>query len=90
MINAGIDLKAVGKTLGHASHGSTARYSDVANDRPIVGHEAGRWLADPRPAQEQPGAQANVAPAKRRSRSRSPRRFALPRYVARPWRPDLC
>lgn len=41
MINAGIDLYAVGKVLGHASHASTARYSHVANDRLQAAVEAG-------------------------------------------------
>ncbi|MFC3714324.1 tyrosine-type recombinase/integrase [Sphingoaurantiacus capsulatus] len=41
MINAGIDLYAVGKILGHASHTSTARYSHVADHRLMAAVEAG-------------------------------------------------
>lgn len=41
MINAGIDLYAVGKILGHASHTSTARYSHVADERLRAAVEAG-------------------------------------------------
>jgi site-specific recombinase XerD len=33
MIHAGIDLYAIGKSLGHASHISTVSYRQVANDR---------------------------------------------------------
>jgi len=41
MINGGIDLYAVGKILGHASHTSTARYSHVADHRLMAAVEAG-------------------------------------------------
>lgn len=41
MINAGIDLYAVGKVLGHANHASTQRYSHLANDRLLAAVEAG-------------------------------------------------
>lgn len=41
MINAGIDLYAVGKVLGHANHASTTRYSHLANDRLLAAVEAG-------------------------------------------------
>lgn len=41
MINAGIDLFAVGKVLGHASYQSTQRYSHLANDTLIAAVEAG-------------------------------------------------
>lgn len=41
MINAGIDLYAVGKVLGHANHQSTQRYSHLANDRLLAAVEAG-------------------------------------------------
>jgi integrase len=41
MINAGIDLYAVGKILGHASHSSTARYSHVTDHRLRAAVEAG-------------------------------------------------
>ncbi len=41
MINAGIDLYAVGKILGHADHQSTMRYSHLANDTLLAAVEAG-------------------------------------------------
>ncbi len=41
MINAGIDLYAVGKVLGHACHASTQRYSHLADDRLLAAVEAG-------------------------------------------------
>jgi integrase len=41
MINAGIDLYAVGKILGHADHQSTVRYSHLANDTLLAAVEAG-------------------------------------------------
>lgn len=41
MINAGIDLYAVGKVLGHADHKSTMRYSRLANDTLLAAVEAG-------------------------------------------------
>jgi integrase len=41
MINAGIDLFAVGKVLGHASYQSTQRYGHLANDTLMAAVEAG-------------------------------------------------
>lgn len=41
MINAGIDLYAVGKVLGHADHKSTMRYSHPANETLLAAVEAG-------------------------------------------------
>ncbi len=41
MINAGIDLYAVGKVLGHADYKSTTRYSHLANDTLLAAVEAG-------------------------------------------------
>lgn len=41
MINAGIDLFAVGRILGHADHQSTMRYSHLANDTLRKAVEAG-------------------------------------------------
>jgi site-specific recombinase XerD len=41
MINAGIDLFAVGRVLGHADHQSTMRYSHLANDTLMKAVEAG-------------------------------------------------
>jgi integrase len=41
MINAGIDLFAVGRVLGHADHKSTMRYSHLANDTLMNAVEAG-------------------------------------------------
>ena len=41
MINAGIDLYAVGKVLGHADHKSTMRYSHLANETLLSAVEAG-------------------------------------------------
>lgn len=41
MINAGIDLFAVGKVLGHADHKSTMRYSHLAHDTLLAAVEAG-------------------------------------------------
>ena len=51
MINAGIDLFAVGRILGHADHQSTMRYSHLANDTLMKAVEAGalqmnvKWAA---------------------------------------------
>ena len=41
MINAGIDLFAVGKVLGHADHQSTMKYAHLANDTLLAAVEAG-------------------------------------------------
>ncbi|KMS55761.1 site-specific integrase [Sphingobium cupriresistens] len=41
MINAGVDLFAVGRVLGHADHKSTMRYSHLANDTLMAAVEAG-------------------------------------------------
>lgn len=41
IINAGIDLYAVGKVLGHADHKSTMRYSHRANETLLAAVEAG-------------------------------------------------
>lgn len=41
MINAGIDLYAVGRVLGHADHKSTMRYSHLANATLMAAVEAG-------------------------------------------------
>ncbi|WP_144096740.1 site-specific integrase [Croceicoccus sediminis] len=41
MINAGVNLFAVGKVLGHADHQSTMRYSHLANDTLRAAVEAG-------------------------------------------------
>ena len=41
MINAGIDLFAVGRILGHADHQSTMRYSHLANETLMRAVEAG-------------------------------------------------
>ena len=41
MINAGIDLYAVGRIVGHADHQSTMRYSHLANDTLLAAVEAG-------------------------------------------------
>lgn len=41
MINAGIDLFAVGRILGHADHQSTMRYSHLANETLMQAVEAG-------------------------------------------------
>lgn len=41
MINAGVDLYAVGKILGHADHQSTQRYAHLANDTLRKAVEAG-------------------------------------------------
>lgn len=41
MINAGVNLYAVGKVLGHADHQSTQRYSHLANDTLLQAVEAG-------------------------------------------------
>ena len=55
MINAGIDLFAVGRVLGHADHKSTMRYSHLANDTLLAAVEAGAakldvsWLAPTAP-----------------------------------------
>jgi integrase len=54
MINAGIDLYAVGKVLGHADHKSTMRYSHLANETLLAAVEAGAaklkggWSPSPR------------------------------------------
>lgn len=53
MINAGIDLYAVGKVLGHSDHKSTMRYSHLANETLLAAVEAGAagmktgWSARP-------------------------------------------
>ncbi|MBC2666056.1 tyrosine-type recombinase/integrase [Novosphingobium flavum] len=41
MVNAGIDLFAVGRILGHADHQSTMRYAHLANDTLMRAVEAG-------------------------------------------------
>jgi integrase len=41
MINAGVDLYAVGRVLGHADHKSTMRYSHLANDTLLKAVDAG-------------------------------------------------
>lgn len=41
MINAGVNLYAVGKVLGHADHQSTQRYAHLANDTLLAAVEAG-------------------------------------------------
>lgn len=41
MINAGIDLYAVGRILGHADHASTVRYSHLADQTLLKAVEAG-------------------------------------------------
>ena len=41
MINAGINLYAVGKVLGHADHKSFMRYSHLANETLLAAVEAG-------------------------------------------------
>lgn len=41
MVNAGIDVFAVGKVLGHASYQSTQRYAHLANDTLLAAVEAG-------------------------------------------------
>ena len=41
MINAGVNLFAVDKVLGHADHQSTMRYSHLANDTLLAAVEAG-------------------------------------------------
>lgn len=41
MVNAGVDLFAVGKVLGHASYQSTQRYAHLANDTLMAAVEAG-------------------------------------------------
>ncbi|WP_160609024.1 site-specific integrase [Qipengyuania gaetbuli] len=41
MVNAGIDLLAIGKVLGHADYQSTMRYSHLANDTLRAAVEAG-------------------------------------------------
>lgn len=41
MINAGVDLFAVGKVLGHADYKSTMRYSHLANETLLSAVEAG-------------------------------------------------
>lgn len=46
MINAGIDLYAVGRILGHADHQSTMRYSHLANDTLMKAVEAGASKMD--------------------------------------------
>jgi integrase len=53
MINAGIDLFAVGRILGHADHQSTMRYAHLANDTLMKAVEAGAikmaadWISSP-------------------------------------------
>ena len=47
MINAGVDLYAVGKILGHADHQSTMRYSHLANDTLLAAVEAGAARMNP-------------------------------------------
>jgi len=53
MINAGIDLFAVGRILGHADHQSTMRYAHLANDTLMQAVEAGAakmasgWATEP-------------------------------------------
>ena len=41
MVQAGIDLYAVGKILGHADYKSTMRYSHLANETLLSAVEAG-------------------------------------------------
>ena len=41
MINAGVDLYAVGRVLGHADHKSTMRYSHLADGTLLAAVEAG-------------------------------------------------
>jgi site-specific recombinase XerD len=41
MVNAGVDLFAVGKVLGHASYQSTQRYSHLDNGTLLAAVEAG-------------------------------------------------
>ncbi len=41
IINAGIDLFAVGKVLGHVDYKSTTRYSHLANETLLSAVEAG-------------------------------------------------
>lgn len=41
MINAGVDLFAVGRVLGHADHKSTMRYAHLSNDTLMKAVEAG-------------------------------------------------
>ncbi len=41
MINAGVDLYAVGRVLGHADHASTMRYSHLANDTLLAAVDRG-------------------------------------------------
>lgn len=41
MINAGINLYAVGKVLGHANHKTTERYAHLSNDTLMAAVEAG-------------------------------------------------
>jgi site-specific recombinase XerD len=41
MINAGVDLYAVGRVLGHADHRSTQRYGHVSNETLLAAVEAG-------------------------------------------------
>jgi site-specific recombinase XerD len=41
MINAGVNLYAVGKVLGHADHKSTMRYSHLTNETLLAAVEAG-------------------------------------------------
>ena len=41
MVNAGVDLFAVGKVLGHANYQSTQRYAHLANDTLLKAVEAG-------------------------------------------------
>lgn len=41
MINAGVDLFTVGRTLGHADHESTMRYSHPVHGTLLAAMEAG-------------------------------------------------
>lgn len=53
MINAGVDLYAVGRVLGHADHQSTQRYAHLANSTLLAAVEAGAaklkgaWTTNP-------------------------------------------
>ena len=46
VINAGIDLYAVGKVLGHADHKSTMRYSHLANETLLAAFKVRSALTD--------------------------------------------
>lgn len=62
MINAGIDLFAVGRILGHADHQSTQRYSHLANETLMSAIEAGaakmnvNWAGSATTTNNQPAA----------------------------------